>query len=183
MGTDKALLPYRGKRLVDFMIQLAGDSLRSCFPDQPTEVWVSGDVSGQPCVPDEESGLGPLGGVLSIVRHLDKRSERRNVSLLIVPVDMPLLTPELLATLIRRQFEGVDAIRFAGRELPTLLRITPSVRRAISDLCVSSTAGRQRSFRALLSRLRVEELPLSGPMEALFLNANTPDRWKEVSGL
>ena len=83
MGRDKARLAWRDQSLLAHAcatLQAAG----TC------EVVVSGDYPEYAGIPDALPALGPLGGLASVVDALP------DGVLLLVPVDMPLLTPELL---------------------------------------------------------------------------------------
>lgn len=89
MGLDKAELRYKGRRLVDHMAAL----LRASGVET---VYVSGAVSSYHSIHDVVSDRGPVGGLYSVVQAL---AESTFDSALVVPVDMPLLTPDLLRRL------------------------------------------------------------------------------------
>lgn len=183
MGTCKALLPYRGMLLIDHMKHLASEAMSAAFPGEAPAVLVSGPPSlrlpGYTFVPDEVPGNGPLGGVLSLLRYCD-RLGFSNHGYLILPIDMPLLTVELLVQLLKSS-DGADVCQFRGWQLPVLLRDRPWVRCAIEEIFDLRGSERFRSFRALYSRLTVNEIPLNQLSERFFLNANTPSEWRVVS--
>ena len=86
MGTDKALLVWAGGTLLTHMhttLLRAGAA----------QVVVSGDRPELGGVPDAEPGTGPMGALAQLAPRL------QDGAWLVVPVDMPLLTPELMHAL------------------------------------------------------------------------------------
>jgi molybdopterin-guanine dinucleotide biosynthesis protein A len=89
MGQEKAFLSFRGKTLWSFQLEkissFAREVLVSARPDFPLQTSI-------PCslVADEISGLGPLGGLSSVL--VKARYDR----VLLLAVDMPQMTPEFL---------------------------------------------------------------------------------------
>ncbi len=158
MGTDKALLPWGDGTLLAHMRTLLHDA-------GARQVVVSGDRPELDGVPDAEPGTGPMGALAQLAPRL------HDGTWLVVPVDMPLLTPALLHGLL-----SVDA-RCAcvdGHTLPMALRLDAGVRDAIADL--GRREGRERSLRALQQRLDARWLPVLCWQDALR-NCNTPDDW------
>jgi molybdopterin-guanine dinucleotide biosynthesis protein A len=155
MGTNKAFLEYRGKPLIDHMMGLLKEA-------DAKEVWVSGSLAGYPCIPDEEKFEGPA----MAIRHVLKCTKRANVSgVLFVPVDMPALTPNLLRE-IGRQKGGAY---YQGWPLPAFL--------PFKDI-----SPEDRSIKGLLRTLRVPAREIPEGHRACFVNANTPEEWREAAG-
>jgi molybdopterin-guanine dinucleotide biosynthesis protein A len=176
MGTDKASLPYQGRRLVEVMNDrlwgLAGISA----------VYVSGRVAGLSSIPDEHPRMGPLEGVRSVINELECRGEIF-ARFLIVPVDMPNLSTDQLCALLCASLDSNQAVRFIGFELPLLLASSQEVKRQLRELCSEERPGHERSFRQLLGQLKVLQLPVTdaaGEVPKVFLNANTPEDWERA---
>lgn len=187
MGTDKASLLWRGRRLVDVMVErlyhavgTTGCVRVSGFAgDLP--YGMSGDALGRSwSVADEMPGQGPLEGVRSVLRQMFRDGlECRTV--LIVPVDMPLLRTPHLRSLLQRPLIS-DARLYEESELPLVLRLSEKLRARLEMLCDERTPARDRSFRGLLSGLESERVrPETHPSsEEFLLNTNTPEEWKSA---
>lgn len=202
MGTSKALLnwnpttstgtrsstPHANKsplRLIDHMIQTvsAGLGMSTSNP----QVWVSGQVDGCFCIPDTQPACGPLGGVVSILTHLTPLTRSQGGPLdvdaiLVVPVDMPLLTPDLIAQLenaFRALGSNPRAVQFKNQEFPFLL---PLLKGATLQVALKRFQGpaHERSLRGLLQDLDSIRLTLPDQAAKNFSNTNTPEEWEKA---
>lgn len=167
MGRDKAELPWNGRNLLDRQLAI----LREAGVDRAL---VSGRRPGYDAVADIEKEHGPLGGLASIATAIEADAD-----LLIIPVDMPLLTPTLLSQLARAR-PAARCLRYAERVLPMRLRLD-NASRAILQKVMSANTPRQRSLRHLQQIMRVEEIPLSPESVDQFSDCNTRTDWEKVS--
>ena len=104
-------------------------------------------------------------------------------ALLVVPVDMPSLTPEILSRLIlewRKSGGGLDGAAFCGHELPVILGVSPKALQTVEDLCKPETATGLRSVRVLLGRLTMLTVAAENIPSHEFLNVNTPGDLAEI---
>jgi len=91
MGTNKALLPFGGVRIIEGIIQ----KIRSLF----AEILIIANEPvpyaylGLPIFPDQVRGKGPLGGIYSALLH------SRSPQTFCVACDMPLLNPAVVVYL------------------------------------------------------------------------------------
>lgn len=164
MGQDKARLHWRGMTLLAHACEtLAAAGAAS--------VLVSGDYPECGGLPDAVRDQGPLGGIASVFGAV------ADGVLLLVPVDMPLLTPQLLAALAGHD----DAACVAYREhvLPMRLRVDARSRAALARLLADS--ARRRSLRALHGALDGLSIELPPTQRAQLVNCNTPDEWQAVA--
>jgi molybdopterin-guanine dinucleotide biosynthesis protein A len=138
MGRDKALLPHpeggsflchaaRCALAVCDRVLISGRRERpSNFPSQGAErmAWL----------PDLLADRGPLGGVVTALEWLWHHAEddARQAALLVLPVDMPRLSADLLAELVRQYREATDVpprrvlcASFDGTRAEPLLAIYP----------------------------------------------------------
>ncbi len=158
MGTDKALLPWGDGTLLTHMRALlltAGAS----------EVIVSGDRLDIGGVPDATPDTGPMGALAQLVPQL------HDGAWLIVPVDMPLLSTDLMHALLSA---NTDCACVEGHPLPMALRLDDWVRAVVNEVGVLDE--RARSLRALQARLQTAYLP-TPPWKTALRNCNTPEDW------
>ncbi|KGM52296.1 hypothetical protein N792_04070 [Lysobacter concretionis Ko07 = DSM 16239] len=167
MGRDKALLDWHGRPLLEHMQALLREA-------GAARVIVSGPYGGL-AVPDRAPGKGPMGGIASIAATLP------DGVLVLVPVDMPRLTPTMLSTLAGT--EESRCTHYAGYVLPMRLLLDRRTRAVLAELDVAADdqkPGRGGSLHALHERLHgVQLVPAPGSDEA-FANCNTPDQWQEM---
>ncbi len=170
MGTDKAFLSYCGRPLIDHVLSVVGSCLPSC-------VVVSGAGKTADAIPDRWQDLGPLGGIASVLAELQDTPPLA----LVVPVDMPLMTGELLLRLLREAATHSDAnaIHFVGHELPAVFRVGSTLRDALWTLLHDDVPSRDRSLRRLLAKLDARGVAIGAANEA-FLNVNSPEEWKKL---
>lgn len=164
MGRDKAQLAWRDQPLLAHAcatLQAAG----AC------KVVVSGDYPEYAGIPDVLPALGPLGGLASVVDALP------DGVVLLVPVDMPLLTPVLLHELARH--DTTPCATYRDHILPMRLVVDANTRGVITQL-LSDTASR-RSLRALHAALGGEFIEARTGQLAELVNCNTPEQWQAVA--
>jgi len=168
MGRDKALLPWRGRPLIEHQL----DVLREAGVD---EVRVSGHRPDYHGIVDAIPQLGPLGGLAGLAESLTG-----DVDLLVIPVDMPLLQANLLRRL-RAERPQARSLRFVDHVLPLRLRLDGHARTALLAL-LRHDDPRQRSLRALQLAMGNEEIPLGNAESAQLADCNTEAIWNEVTG-
>ena len=167
MGRDKALLPYRGTTLVEYVARAVGEAVG----------WVA--VVGDPdryrelrhaVYRDKLPGCGPLGGIYTALSVTESDWN------LIVACDMPGITACALRSLVDREAApGCTCIMAAGPgdEVQPLCAVyhrccLPVVARAIRN--------KRFKMRDLVPDLEVELRPLD---EAALANVNTPGEWAQ----
>lgn len=165
MGRDKRFLFKDGKT----WLQHAIDLLSRLDPDGGT-VLVSGFVEGFEGVPDLQPHQGPLMGLFSVMSHLWSQAPVAK-RLLVIPVDMPLLSREVLEGLTKAEVESqVQVVAYTGNELPMVLALNEETM-SIAERLLQGEPHR-RSFRNLQSQLKVHWLE---PIEKKdFINFNSP---------
>lgn len=160
MGSDKALLPVAGGTLLGHMLA----RLRAL---PLAEVVVCRDAPG--CLADLVPDLGPLGALHSLsLRYPDR-------TLLVVPVDMPLLGATTLATLLAGT--APEPRHYADHPLPLCLPLTPAAVAAIAAR--AAPEARDRSLAGLLRELGAMVMPLPEDIGE-FANLNHPDDWARL---
>lgn len=153
MGTSKALLSWKGRPLVEHMKGILHQA--GC-----TEVFISGMVDGYETIPDTIPHEGPAYAIAALLRRFYGRFPR----LLFVPVDMPLLTEEVLRTLM----EARKGAYYESQPLPAILE----TRTEVPDC---------RSVRELLAAFDAENIPLPADYGKKLANINTKAEWEAIS--
>jgi len=169
MGSDKALLELGGRSLLEHALSM----VRQVCPEvaivgDPAKFGVYGSV-----IQDAYSGCGPLAGIHAALQHTSAELN------LVLAVDMPLVSPELLRLLV------------AAAEVSDALVTVPRTGRGFQPLCavyrpafaaLADKALREGKYKidALFSEVgtrMIEEGDLAGAgfTERSFFNVNTPD--------
>lgn len=168
MGRDKALLPYRGTVLLDWIArqvcEAAGSAVIVGHPDRYGAL-------GWPLIADLRPDCGPLAGIESALAH--SQSELN----LIVACDLPGLAAPLLAELLAEAARrDCDCLVPASSGGPQVALCGVWRRRALRDVRWCLDRG-LRSLAALYCRLTYYLLPVEdGVWKA---NVNTPEDWSD----
>jgi molybdopterin-guanine dinucleotide biosynthesis protein A len=170
MGSDKALLPFRGDTLVEHVIAqvysvtsnitLVGDSQRYIH-------------FGYPVIEDSFSGCGPLAGMHAA---LTRASCEWN---LILACDMPEVTAEFLALLMARAESGnadaVIPVAPEGRPEP----LCAAYQRRCASVIANALRNGVRKVTDGLAGLEIDYWPVAH--SCFFRNLNTPQEWASYS--
>tara|TARA_R110002072_G_scaffold171065_1_gene324814 strand:+ start:1591 stop:2124 length:534 start_codon:yes stop_codon:yes gene_type:complete len=154
MGRDKAAMDVQGQTF----LQRARSLLHAvgCNP-----VLISGRPDLPGGVPDQQPGAGPAQAMLDCLDAIPAHCKGG----LFIPVDMPLLEPEDLCSLISP--EGSRSRAWRGHPLPVFVS------------AAEARPDRQdvRSVKFLLERLEIDQLDLAEERGPRFRNVNTPEDW------
>lgn len=161
MGRNKALLDFEGRPLV----------VRAAAVVAATGIGVT--VVGRPeffvplglaAIPDEQPGLGPLGGIATALAHSSRPWN------LIVAVDLPFLTAEWLSALVDRAI--------ASRSARAIL---PRSDRGLEPLCAVYHRECLAAIRPALARgVRKVTEGLAGPPPCP-VDQIPPEEWKRFA--
>jgi len=176
MGEDKAALQLDGKSLLarsEALLQQAG-----------VDVVL---VSGRPQLPggfaDVHPNCGPPGAVLSTLQWLRQHHGLDGSLLVFLPVDMPLLEPASVQTLIEASRE-VAACHYEREVFPCAMKASEALYAHLQEAFQQGLEpGGRRSMKAILGWLEARKLPRDDAMQQQFLNANTPEDWVQVQAL
>jgi molybdenum cofactor guanylyltransferase len=166
MGQDKALLPFRGATLGQYVAAVvAGAAGKVTLVGDPERY----RFLGYPVLPDRYPGEGPLGGILTALAH---STEDWN---LVLACDMPAVSPEFLVRLLGAA-ETADAEVLApagasGRPEPLCAVYH---RRVFSRLEHVFARGERKMSLALTA---VHTVILQAGGSGGFENVNTPADW------
>lgn len=168
MGRDKAFVTLHGQSLLARALETARALTR--------DVHIVGQAakfgSFGPVVEDVFPGCGPLGGI-----HAALRASSSDLSL-ILAVDLPFVTAELLRLLIARA-EQSSALVTTVQTQEGWQPLCAVYRREFADAAEAALrAGRYRIdslFDERVCAVSEEELQAAGFSTALFRNLNTPE--------
>lgn len=176
MGTDKALLPfpdpYAHRSFLEQLIHVLEYCCSEVFIVARDQEQASQYAhAGAEIVLDTIPGGGPLIGLASGLQAIPTEYA------LLVAVDMPFVTSQLLAFMILHYQEGIMLVPLVNSHPQVTLAIYPrSILPIIEDLIRQS----RRDLRSLLDVVPVsyidgEELRLVDPQLRSFVRVNTPE--------
>ncbi len=188
MGQDKALMRYKGRTLIDNASLL----LQSASCDK---VLISRNAPG--FLNDKIEDAGPLSGVHAVLDALSQSDNHNGnpCELLVLPVDMPQMTPELLRILVSRGREAEKACYVEKRFLPFYLPVTQDTKALLANYLVEQSKRRVVGFLEILNAVSLKEADLkktarkeesdnkkrlanmSNEDGVEWLNVNTPGDW------
>jgi molybdopterin-guanine dinucleotide biosynthesis protein A len=167
MRTDKALLPWRGRTVVEYMAAAVKSVAGSCTLVGAPEKYSFVDI---PCVADLRPGLGPLSGLEAA---LSTTAADWN---LILACDFPEITSQLLASLF-------DHALSAGNDVT----LTVGTDGKPQPLCAVYHRGCLASVRDALDRHELRLLDVVSHLNPAFFsassplyNVNTPEEWRNA---
>ena len=175
MGQDKAQLLRSNTStlsMLDFSKRLLTDS-------GINNIIVSGDNYD---VPDTIKQSGPVGGILSVLAKFPQAK-----SLLILPVDLPLMTASALTDLRVKGELSQKATYFDGHNIPLYLPNSGYLELFLANAFTSQafishenkTKKGGPSIRALLKQVPHQAIQ-SSDANTLF-NTNTPEQWQQAN--
>ena len=170
MGRDKALLPFRGRTLVEHVAETvataAGCARLVGDPDAYRHF-------GYPVFPDVIPGCGPLSGIHTALCHTEADWN------LIVACDMPEVSAGFLAMLLQRaEHGGADCLMPAGPSgLPEPL--CAAYHRRCLEAITRALARDLRKVTEGLAALDTEIWHV--PEASVFQNLNTLQEWTRYS--
>jgi molybdopterin-guanine dinucleotide biosynthesis protein A len=166
MGRDKARLPFRGELLAGFVARTVAEAAGSAVlvgnPAAYSEF-------AYPVIADRYPGEGPLGGILTALRHTASDWN------LAVACDMPGLSPQFLEQILDAAEQAdPDALVPVGTSgIPEPLCAVYH-RRSLERLELAFGGG-ERKVMAALGHIQTMRLPVGE--WAVFQNVNTPEDW------
>ncbi|GGD77787.1 molybdenum cofactor guanylyltransferase [Lacimicrobium alkaliphilum] len=161
MGVDKATLVLAGQSLLEHCVERI--KVSGC-----DRIRISRNQPGY--LQDRFENAGPLGGIEAAANQLPAEE-----FLLVVPVDMPLLSPELLSTLINHSHQHRCSCYFQSSYLPACLLLSDKLK---DTLFTQLSNEGQGSVKGLLQSAEAQALPCD--QEQRLINVNTPQQWQAL---
>ncbi len=173
MGEDKAYLEFAGESLLHAGLNL----LKEINSDI---ILLSGREGYPESVPDILEQCGPPGGLYACLEYLSKIDRLDESPLIIIPVDMPRLNPDILKTLLVNMPEQ-GGCHFQDEIFPCVLRASEKLRDFLKQLFDEShELGGKRSMRAVLNFCNSKQLSKESFKDDIFKNINTPEDYEKA---
>jgi molybdopterin-guanine dinucleotide biosynthesis protein A len=174
-GVAKSNLPIGGRTILERTLDVCRTATLTATA-RPVPIWLVGEssayvASGVSRLPDDPSGIGPLGGLRALLRELAPRG----AVALVLAGDLPFVTAELLDRLFH-DAPGAAALAprdSEGRWQPLFARYLPEV--LLPEIEHALQQGR-RSLQYLFERLadRASRLELSAAEERALRDWDRP---------
>lgn len=164
MGQDKfkLMLPESNRSLLDHAKAL----LESANVDK---VLVSGNGFD---IADKYQYIGPIGGIASSMQYLKEKNAQAE-GCVFIPIDMPMLEPDSIATLFTNGREKNCLRCFHDSILPLYVPLSDEMLHQIAMVI----RNKEYSLRYLLKLL--PNAPLPSPPAPQLININTPNEWHD----
>lgn len=157
MGSDKSLLKINGQTLLERATELLVNSgIKNTV------------ISGQNGIQDKYPNKGPIGGILSTLISLKEYSQA-----IIIPVDMPLLTSEIIQEL--KNCHRQDLCYFEKHNLPLIMKNNLTIRTKLECLIENNSLSLYGFFEQIDTKILKSKYE-----EDCFLNANSPEQWQNT---
>jgi len=177
MGQDKAFLVLDGKTLIDHAIAQAKSVAEEVFIVGPAATF---SAYGR-IVKDIFPGCGPLGGI-----HAALRRSRSEYSL-VLPLDMPLVTPEFLRFMLQKALASQATVT-VPRAQDGYQPLCAIYRSSFADLAETSLQQNRCRIDALFAAdsiciIGAEEMQQNGFDPRMFDNLNSPEDYQRVAAM
>ena len=172
-GKDKSRLELAGRRVLENLLEVLGQ-----FPFQRLAVVTArGKAESWPegieILPDDQEGLGPIGGITTALRHLPG-------GVLVAACDMPLISAPLVEWLLDQYDPQADAVipRHPGGIEPLFSiyekNFLPALEQAIR------TGRYALHFLFAAAKVRFVDVPEKFSAAREFANINTPEDYERI---
>lgn len=174
MGQDKAALRIAGEPLLlrARRVLLAAGCDQVLLSGHPRLDWPDSHV------PDQYPGTGPVGGMVSALSTIARQNQHPALCLLFIPVDVPLLSPTLLAAMLKKVTKSDVGCRIAHSPLPVVLKPTERVLDQCGLAMSELVAGRSWSVKRFIEPFDLIALDDNESVRSQLVNVNTPAEWE-----
>jgi molybdopterin-guanine dinucleotide biosynthesis protein A len=167
MGTDKRLLEFQGK---SFLENAYGLLKPFC-----EKVFISGnEIEGVnfSFIPDRIQNAGPMGGIYSGLEFI------QTDLMLVIPVDLPLLTSDVIEYLVNNHHRAFDATVYRfGKHVQPLVGMYD---KRILPVIDSKIQNRDYKMQSLFDEIKTQFLDKKN-FERYFFNVNTPEQYRKIN--
>lgn len=179
MGSDKSQLLLEGQTTVSLIIEALGP-----VTSKVTMVGASADATSAslPSIPDLQERWGPLGGIQAALQACQTKS------CFVVACDLPFLTSELFAYLLRLTnepkgtFDAVVPLQSDGRPQPlcAVYQRVPCLMAAEKSIALGEHTPRAMLEKVKTRYVKFSELADLPGSEHFFFNLNRPEDYERA---
>ncbi|MEW6994052.1 molybdenum cofactor guanylyltransferase [Colwelliaceae bacterium MEBiC 14330] len=186
MGKDKSLLT-RKKNSANLDVNMLDFSKQLLVDAGIANVVVSGDNQQ---IPDRIAQAGPVGGIYSVLASYPKHLQPK--SLLILPVDLPLMTANAIKSLKLKGELSQQATMFKDSQnkvhhiplyLPNNAFLTLFLTQTFQgDMLATPDKSNGKNGPSVKGMLKqIPHQVIASPNNHLLFNTNTPQEWQQAS--
>ncbi len=176
MGQDKGLIKLKGKRLIDIAIDHLQPFCHEIIISSASDNYKH---LGFRTIPDEISGIGPMGGIYSSLK-----ASLADMNF-VLSFDMPLVSEDIIRFILNKIADSQITVPWEGAEFyqPLCGYYNKSVLNSMEKLISQENYKLIELFRKIrFNPLRIDnKLPFYKPY--LFLNVNRPEDIREAEML
>lgn len=172
MGQDKALLTMGGQTLLEHTVHQVRQVCRHVWLSRQPYQPVPATLTSLPQLSDATQQQGPLAGIAAA---LDYAQQQESISsLLVTPVDLPLISSSVLARLVQHGKEQQRPVCFARHYMPLYLPVAPAIRNFIHTQLTHENS--RKSVASVFYEFKGIQLP--EPAGHSLTNTNTLSEWE-----
>jgi molybdopterin-guanine dinucleotide biosynthesis protein A len=169
MGSDKALLPFRGTTLLEHMARLVREAAGNVAVVGPASRY--GHL-GLRIVEDRKPGCGPLAGIHAAL--LDSPAEWT----LVVACDLPNLRADLLSWILAHTANCDADVLWTTLDGERPEPLCGAYRQSAGAVAAAALESGNLKITNAFAPLRIEMLHVTDAHQ--LANVNTPEQWREV---
>lgn len=171
MGEDKAFMRYHNRYLYEYSLSILNLFSEEIILSSANPRFKNLEY---PCISDEISNLGPLGGIYSCLKLI------KNESAIVLPCDLPFITGKIIEFLIENSggYDITIALNHEKRPEPLIGIYSSSLIPLIKEMIHSNQNKMQELFlRANTNFVMVPEIT-----PEMFRNINNPEDFNSLQG-
>ena len=168
MGTDKALLKFKGKTF----IQILYDNLK----DICSEVVISSNnlnvkIEGAKTIADEVKNIGPMGGIFTCIKY-----SKTDYSI-VVSVDTPFVSAKMINEIASQSADyDITVIEQAGKVHPLI----GVYHKNVIDLLNSEITSEKYKIMEMIKKTKNQIISVGNEYKGELFNINSPEDFDKI---
>ena len=171
MKLDKSELLWEEKTLLEHT--------RSLLEQAGCQNIIISDNKQQGNIADRFINSGPLAGIEACLHHLLNQDDISDKHMILMPVDMPLMTVNLLNDLMLEAKDD-SAVYYSLGRFPLILPIKQDLLDWLTLSLEKNKNAKASSIKQMLSQLPCRTISIDNDQETAFNNCNTPEQWQTL---